>query len=340
MIGGSAREDIGGDRFEARARDRLLSPEMEAILARLAEEDAALGDPTLMKPRDGRAQAEAVNARWNRDMPALFAASDFAIEGPDGNAVACRLMTPSGDAHGLIVFVHGGGWAFCSMATHEHAARRLAIAANAHVLTFNYRLAPEHPYPAGLDDCAAVWNAVLEGHGPLAGLGRPRALSGDSAGANLALALMLRQIDEGAALPDAGLLFYGVYDDDFASRSYIDSAEGPGLTRAKMMRYWDFYTPDTSVRKSPFVSPLKADDAALLKLPPLYLNAAAIDPLHSDTADLARRLEALGRRDTYRLYPGVVHGFMQMNPVLAEARTAAEEAAGAFLEVAGKMKTT
>ncbi|TCT31711.1 alpha/beta hydrolase [Martelella mediterranea] len=340
MTGGATWGEADKGVFEAQDGDLCLLPEMVAILARLAAEDADAGDPTLMTPEEGRAQAERANVRWNREMPALFSETAFEVAGSAGSAIACRLMTPSADADGLIVFVHGGGWAFCSMATHEHAARVLAIAANAHVLTFDYRLAPEHPYPAGLDDCAAIWNAVLEGQGALAGITGPRALAGDSAGANLALALMLRQIAEGDVLPDTGLLFYGVYDDDFQSRSYIDCAEGPGLTRAKMMRYWDFYTPDKSLRKSPFISPLKANDAALLKLPPLYLNAAAIDPLRSDTARLAGRLSALGRRDQYTLYPGVVHGFMQMNPVLAEARTAAEEAASAFLEVAGKMKTT
>nr|WP_272211372.1 alpha/beta hydrolase [Marinicella sp. W31]MDC2877264.1 alpha/beta hydrolase [Marinicella sp. W31] len=256
-------------------------------------------------------------------MPPLVSAVNFEVDGAAGNAIACRLITPSKDAHGLIVFVHGGGWAFCSRGTHEHAARVLAVAANAHILTFDYRLAPEHPYPAGLDDCAAVWNAVLVGEGPLRELEGPRAIAGDSAGANLALALMLRLIEAGATLPDAGLLFYGVYDDNFQSRSYVDCADGPGLTRAKMMRYWDLYTPDKSDRESPFVSPLKAEDAALLKLPPLYLNAAAIDPLRSDTANFVHRLSVLGRHDRYRLFPGVVHGFMQMNSVLAEARTAA-----------------
>ncbi|WP_235890666.1 alpha/beta hydrolase [Martelella alba] len=313
---------------------------MAEILERLAREDRGLADPTTIAPAEGRALAEATNRRWNRDLPAIRQSWDFTLDVPHSRSLNCRLITPSETASGLIVFVHGGGWAFCSMDTHEYAARLLALSADAHVLTFDYRLAPEHPFPTGLNDCVAVFQAVLSGQGHFAGINRPLALAGDSAGANLALATMLSQNENGAALPDCGLLFYGVYNDDFCSPSYRDCENGPGLTRAKMMRYWDFYTPDRAQRDNPLVSPFKADDRALAALPPLFINAAAIDPLRSDSEMLAERLVALGRRDIYRLHGGVVHGFMQMGSVLAEARSAAEEAAKAFREFTGTEETT
>ncbi len=314
--------------------DLVPTPVMQALLERLAAEDAGLGDPTLLPPAEGRALAERTNARWNRDLPDMRTVTDFMLDAPEGHRIDCRLLSPE-DASGLIVFIHGGGWAFCSMATHDRSARLLAREAGAHVLTFNYRLAPEAPFPAGLDDCRTVWQAVTGGHGALEGCGGPRAVAGDSAGANLALALMLCAGDAEIAPPDAALLFYGVYDADFETASYQDQKDGPGLTRAKMMRYWDWYAAAPEDRTNPLVSPRQADDDRLRALPPLYLNAAAIDPLRSDTENLVRRLRSLGRTDRYSLYPGVVHGFMQMSLDLPEARMAAAEAGRAFREITG-----
>jgi len=297
---------------------------MQSILDRLAVEDAGLADPTRLPPAEGRAQAEAGNARWNVDLPAMAETRAVAVSGPAGD-IACRILTPPGPVSGTILFVHGGGWAFCSMATHERCARLLAIAAQARVVMCDYRLAPEHPYPAGLNDCRAVWHTLAARQGPFADLTGPFALSGDSAGANLALALMLN----GGPQPDCGLLFYGVYGADFDTPSYIDCADGPGLTRDKMRRYWDWYAAEPQ-RTDPRIAPLAADDGALTALPSLYLNAAEIDPLRSDTERLFRRLSALGRRDTFRLHGGVVHGFLQMTHALAEARLALADAGAAF----------
>ncbi|MDN3721871.1 alpha/beta hydrolase [Roseibium salinum] len=100
------------------------------------------------------------------------------------------------------------------------------------------------------------------------------------------------------------------------------------------MRYWNWYAAAPGDRLNPLVAPLQASDAQLKALPPLFLNAAAIDPLRSDTENLVRRLRSLGRTDSYSLYPGVVHGFMQMSRELPEARMAAAEAGRAFREFA------
>ncbi|WP_269585882.1 alpha/beta hydrolase [Roseibium sp. Sym1] len=313
--------------------DLVPSKRMRWVLDRLAVEDAGLGDPTLLPAAEGRALAAHTNARWNCDLPDL-AGRGLSIPASDGHAISGRLLSPE-NADGLIIFIHGGGWAFCSMETHERAARLLAVEAGAHVLTFDYRLAPESPFPAGLTDCRTVWNAVTSGHPDLSGCSGPRALAGDSAGANLALALLLMLQEEKAPRPDAALLFYGVYDADFETTSYRDHEEGPGLTRAKMMRYWDWYASGPGIRTDPLVSPLRASDSALKNLPPLYLSAAAIDPLRSDTENLVHRLRSLGRTDPYSLYPGVVHGFMQMSLELPEARKAAREAGRAFRELTG-----
>jgi acetyl esterase len=205
------------------------SPQMQAILDRLAIEDAGLSDPTLLAPPQGRAQAAAANARWNVDLPEMASVRNCVVAGPAG-AIPCQILTPKGTPRGTILFVHGGGWAFCSSETHARCARLLAIEAQAVVVLCDYRLAPEHPYPAGLQDCRAVWLALTQAMAPFDSLSGPLALSGDSAGANLAMALML----DGVPMPDCALLFYGVYGADFSSPSYRECAQGPGLTRDKM----------------------------------------------------------------------------------------------------------
>jgi len=299
------------------------NPRMQAVLERLMEEDAGLPDPTTLPPQEGRELAARTNLRWNVELPDMADARDAEL----APGIPGRLLIPKNDeGDGAILFIHGGGWAFCSMETHERAARLLAIHAAAPVVTFDYRLAPEHPYPEGLEDTLAAWRAFAAMFA-----GRHLAMAGDSAGANLAVAAMLRLQAAGSPLPDAGLLFYGVYDHDFESQSYRDCAEGPGLTRAKMRRYWDWYQPEQGRRDDPFISPVAAaSDEALKALPPLYLNAAEVDPLRSDTEKFHARLTALGRTDTLKIFGGVVHGFMQMSSALPDALTATQEAGAAF----------
>lgn len=300
------------------------SDDMSKILNRLADEDADLSDPTLLPAQQGRLQAAESNKRWNKELPEMAQVRDVFVQGSAG-PIDCRVLTPKGTPRGTIFFIHGGGWAFCSMNTHERCARLLAIEAQATVVLCDYRLAPENPYPAGLDDCHSVWSALTDSTESLSDLSAPFAISGDSAGANLAVALMLDEANK----PACALLFYGVYEADFNSPSYIECENGPGLSRAKMMRYWDWYAPQ-SVRRHPQVSPLVADDAALAALPPLYLNAAELDPLRSDSERMYARLTGLGREDQFRLHGGVVHGFMQMSLVLEEARLALADAGAAF----------
>lgn len=309
--------------------NRTLSSGMAEVSAVLAAEGPA-PDVTLMEPSAGRAEAERANARWNVDLPEMAAVSDLIVpsDGPLGAVdVPLRLLVPHGARPGLVLYVHGGGFAFCSPATHERCARMLAVASGMAVALPAYRLAPEHPFPAGLKDvvsCIRRGMQVVAGHGVVPG---PLFLAGDSAGANLALAAMLL---DGADAISGALLFYGVYDADFDSESYRFFAEGPGLTRGKMQRYWDWYVADAALRDDPLIAPLKAHDQALKALPPLHLVAAGIDPLLSDSIAFANRLAELGRVERLHIVSGVVHGFLQMSLLLPEARAVLADA-GAFI---------
>lgn len=300
-----------------------MSAEMAALAKDLASESA--GSPDLFSlPNDAaRAQFNRSNERWNKDLPEMAVARTVHLEehatrdhGP------INLRVPHSARPGVIVYFHGGGWMFGSPQTHERAIRCLAAACKMAVAAPVYRLAPEAPFPFGLDDCESAFQAIAASWETLGLEKGPIGIAGDSAGANLALATTLRAQQASTALPDFGLLFYGVFDCDFSTPSYRMSDPAYGLTSARMRAYWDRYAPDHTVRNNPLVAPLKASDALLASLPPLYLNAAEIDPLRDDTVRLSARLEGIRDVDRTVVHPGVVHGFMQMTLSLREAREA------------------
>jgi acetyl esterase len=235
------------------------------------------------------------------------------------------VLVPPDAKAGAILFVHGGGFAFCSPESHERCARVLAAETGLPVILPDYRLAPEHPYPAGLLDVVGAWRSAFAATARFGLRPGPLVLAGDSAGAGLCVSAMLHEA--GRLRADVALLFYGVYAADFATPSYRVFADGPGLTRAKMQRYWSFYLADKAARRTPLVSPLLAEDAALAALPPLHLMAAGVDPLLSDTLNFEARLAALGRTERTTIVPGVVHGFLQMSNELPQAREALGRAA-------------
>lgn len=305
-----------------------LAPEMAALAARVLAEDGPQPDPTLMAPADGRRAAEIGNRRWNVALPAMERTGTAEVRADDGLGsakVRLLVLVPPDARDGAILFVHGGGFAFCSPETHERCARMLAAETGLPVILPDYRLAPEHPFPAGLLDVVASWRAAFEATAHLGVRRGPLILAGDSAGAGLCVSALLHEA--GRTEADAALLFYGVYDADFDTPSYRAFTDGPGLTRAKMQRYWDFYVADAAARATPLVAPLLASDAALAALPPLHLMAAGIDPLLSDTLNLEARLAALGRPERTQVVPGVVHGFLQMTNDLPQAREALGQAA-------------
>jgi acetyl esterase len=305
------------------------SAEMQVILDQLAREDAGMTDPTLLPSREGREMSLLANRRWNRDLPELDRVDSLILTGAAGTDIEARLFTPKNASDGLIFYIHGGGFAFCDIDTHERFTRCLAIEARCAVLSITYRLAPEFSYPAGLQDCIALYRSLDHVNTQHPWTRGPTAIAGDSAGANLALALIIHEQRESRNAPDFAMLFYGVYGTNFDTRSYQLFADGPGLTRAKMVRYLNWYAANT-LHDDPLISINTASDEELAALPPLYLNAAEIDPLCSDTEDLHARLQALGRQDQVCIVPGVVHGFMQMTSRLSAAREATSHAAAAF----------
>ena len=316
--------------------DAGRSSEMEATWQFILEEDKKLPDQTGMSVAEQRHVAALRTQRWNNGEPAVDSVERISVPGLSGSPdIVCDLYTPSGAKPGCVMYVHGGGWVHGSIETHTRIPRTLANTLGMRVLNVEYRLAPEHPFPAGLQDCVGAWRWIVGEAEKPGGFQGPLTVSGDSAGANLSVAAMLYELRARKRSADCGLLFYGVYDCNFDTPSYERFGSGYGLMRAGMEKFLDMYAPGGSGPDAtcydPLVSPTRASEALLARLPPLFLNAAGLDPLMCDTYNFARRLDETGVRYDVNVHEGVHHGFMQITERLSEARRAYGLAA-AFLE--------
>lgn len=312
-----------------------LLPEMQALLERIQVEFADTPDPTTLPSAEGRALAEKNNQRWNINLPEMQDVRSIHLTAnPSIGSQETRLLVlePLNKKSGTLLFIHGGGFAFCSPQTHQRCARVLAEKTRLTVVLPDYRLAPENPFPAGLYDVIGAMRALIDGN--LAGLDGPVYIAGDSAGANLALSAMLHEAENNQSLPKGALLFYGNYAMDFETPSYQAFINGPGLTTDRMKRYWNWYASGQDIALNPLACPLHAKDTALEQMPPLYLTAAGIDPLFSDTVSLHKRLLKIGRKDEITITKGVVHGFLQYTNELPAAEAALEDAAKALSRMA------
>ncbi len=308
-----------------------VDPEMATILAEMRAAPAF--DFKVGPIAEARAKNDAATIAWSKGAPAM-ATTELEIPGP--HRMRARLYRPSADRRlPLVVFAHGGGWTFGSIDTHDGTMRNLAAASGCAVFGFDYRLAPENPFPAPLDDTmAAIAFARSGALGDAVDASR-LALAGDSAGATLALSAMLRLRDTGGVLPAAAALFYGCYAPIFDTASHAAFGEGFLLTSVNMRWYWTNYLGGKIDAPSALAAPLGAP--RLDSLPPLHLSAAGLDPLRDDTSRLAVRLAEAGVEFRYEHIPGVVHGCLRMSGRLGRARELIRSA-GAFL--AGKLTTT
>jgi acetyl esterase len=286
-----------------------LDPEIAEVLAGLPETPLDLDAAR-------RLHLEGARAVSGPGEP-MARVEDVQIPG-HGGYVPARLYVPdAGASHGpLIVHLHGGGWVVGSIESYDPVCRALANAAGAAVLGVEYRLAPEDPFPAALDDAWAAlrWTAEhAEEHGcdP-----RRLAVAGDSAGGNLAAAVARRARDHGGPPLRFQLLVYPVTDPARASASYATYGEGFGLTGEAMAWYWESYL-GGSDPTNPDAAPAGAD---LAGLPPALVVLASHDPLHDEGAAYAERLREAGDAVRTLDVPGTVHGFWRMLAVSRVAR--------------------
>ena len=305
--------------------DLRMSDAMAAIFERTQKEDAHLPNPMLIGWDEAQANFHQTAQRWNQVNEAQFHMHYFSVPGVSGPMTAVRIMPRKGARTGTLLYLHGGGWVFGSIQTHLGAMARLAEVTGLSVVGVDYGMAPGAPFPQGLNDAVGAWRWLRTGSCTL-DLSGPWLVSGDSAGANIALSLMLDLKLLGEPLPDAALLFYGVYSADHQTVSHKQCGGGQfGLSTAKMAWYRQQYLSGTRQNADdPRVSPALGE---LQGLPPIYMNAAGLDCLRDDSTLLARRLAEAGVAHVFKVVPGVTHGFMQMSSELPEALAAFHDAA-------------
>jgi len=293
----------------------FVEPQMQAILDRIRAGPQV--DVKTMPVAEARRQSDAGTIPWSHGAPEMTA-RDLTVDA-GGRAMRARLYLPAErPLVSLILYIHGGGWTFGSIDTHDGTMRNLAKAAQLPVLGIDYRLAPEHPFPAPLDDVLAAIAFVETG-----GLGSPispqsMTIAGDSAGANLALAALIARRDRGLAPLASAALFYGCYAPDFTTTSHEAFGDGTYLLSSVNMRwYWSNFLGQEGADTTSLAAPARRD---LSGLPPLYLSAAGLDPLRDDTLRLTERLAASGVFFRCDHVPGVVHGCLRMTRELDAAR--------------------
>ncbi len=300
-------------------RDRL-TPEARALVTILDE----------VFPRVDKVDSPEEARRVQKEMPGpdevdpVASVEDRMIPGPDSD-VPVRVYRPSDDdsLRPGVVYFHGGGWVICDLESHDGACRRLANAVDAVVVSVDYRLAPEHKYPAAVEDAYAATQWVAE-HAAELGIDATRlAIAGDSAGGNITAAVALMARDRGRPPLAFQLMVYPVIDStakrgDYPSKT--ENAEGYFLTTGQMEWYRDQYVAAEADADEPYLSPNRAE--SLVGLPPACIVTAECDPLRDEGEEYGRALESAGVAVTMHRAPGMFHGFFNMDAMLDGAKDA------------------
>lgn len=299
-----------------------------AVIARVASwQETGQGNGDIVEARAARARAMPYMVG---PAPAMAEVLATDIPGPAGS-LPVRLYRPAARSAApgplpLVIYYHGGGWALGDLDSHDNVCRHLARKTGFLVLAVNYRLAPEHVFPAALDDAYAALNwAAAQG----AALGADPArlmVAGDSAGGNLAAAVSLRARERSGPAIAAQALIYPATDLTTLERdSQRAFAEGYFLTRARMGQFFDMYVPDPAARANPEVSPLLAPRHA--GLPPTLILTAQFDPLRDEGEAYAAALKEAGVPVRLLRFAGVIHGFVSMDRWFREADLALTQVA-------------
>jgi acetyl esterase len=307
-----------------------LDPQVEVVLDQISK--LGLDNFASASPTEARALFEAATPPGSGEDVA--AVEDRALPGPRGE-IPVRIYTPSGEApHPALLYFHGGGFVIGSVRTHDAPCRLLAKTVGCVVVSVDYRLAPEHRFPAAPDDCYAATRWVAEHAGEIGVDPRRLAVAGDSAGGNLAAVVSQRARADGKPPLVHQLLIYPVTNFDFDTKSYRENAEGYLLSREMMQWFWSHYLEDPAHGADPKASPLRAADLA--GLPPATVITAEFDPLRDEGEAYAARLREAGVPTRHNRYDGMIHGFIGMVDGIDTARTALASAAGELRKAFGR----
>lgn len=305
-------------------RSERLNAEARALLERLD----AQGAPPLasLTPAQARVGAAERYKLYSGEREELARVVDHFVPGPAGNVPVRLYAREQGGLRPGLIYFHGGGFVLGNLDTHDRVCRSLAKESEAVVIAVDYRLAPEHKFPAALEDGHAVTKWVGANAERL-GIDRSRvAIGGDSAGGNLATVVALRCREAGGPPLAAQVLIYPVTDlSSFKTASYRDLEEGYFLGRSEMAWFGGHYLLSPEAGRNPEASPLLAPD--LSRLPPALVITAEFDPLRDEGEAYAKRLQQAGVPAILTRYPGMIHGFFVMRGVLSSGQQAIREVA-------------
>ncbi|MES0022325.1 MULTISPECIES: alpha/beta hydrolase [unclassified Mesorhizobium] len=260
--------------------------------------------------------------------------SAFSVGGPemdvedapvgDGSNINCRFYHPrrsNGEAPGVLVYLHGGGWMINSVETHDLLCRTYAGLTGLTVVAPRYSKAPENPFPAALNEITEVVSSLFRGRSALKTIPRNILLAGDSAGGNLALATAIQLRDRRRQNATGVIVNYGVLDCDFDTPSYDRFGEGEYLlSRSAMKMFFENYVPAGNF-SNPLISPLRAD---LTGLPPIFVSVGEADVLQSENIELANRAMRANVSCDLDVYSGLMHGFIRIPHYIDRAQLALE----------------
>lgn len=300
-----------------------VDPAVQVLLNQL--EEAGGPDISEQTPEEARAMIEGF-AMMQVGAPEPAVVFDRTVPGPAGE-IPVRIYAAEGDNLPVLMFFHGGGWVIGNIASHDGTCKQLlSELGGAVVVAVDYRLAPEHKYPAAAEDCYAATAWAAENADQFGGDGSRLAVCGDSAGGNLSAVVAQMARDRGGPSIAAQVLHVPVTDHNYGYPSYSENAEGYLLTRASMVWFWDHYLPSAESGQEAYASPLQAGD--LSNLPPALVQTAEYDVLRDEGAAYAAKLEEAGNDVTLHCYDGQIHDPFMMfavNPAGIEALKEAAE---------------
>jgi acetyl esterase len=306
-----------------------LAPDIQMLLAlaKLQGEASLVEGRSVEQAREENREGARVVIGPPRPMARV---EGLAIPGPGGE-IPARLYVALGappPPQPLLVYHHGGGWVVGDLDTHDGLCRFLAEHSGCRVLSIDYRLAPEHPFPAPVEDAVAAFGWAHEHAGELGADPNRIAVGGDSAGGNLSAAICLQRRDSGEAVPAMQMLLYPVTNVGGSQRSRDTFAEGFLLTRDDMEWFEGHYLPEGAEEADPRVSMARAGDVS--GLPHAYVATAGFDPLRDEGEAYASRMREAGVRVVLQRHSGLIHGFANLTALCPSARTAMLEVAGAL----------
>jgi acetyl esterase len=299
----------------------MLDPQARALIDLLTAR--AIPPVHTLTPADARRYYRERRFFTQPDPAPVASTQDLQADGPHGT-IPLRVYRPAGAAPDavlpVLVYFHGGGWTIGDLDTHDVLCRDLANGSSCAVVSVDYRLGPEHPFPAAVDDCVAATRWVTANAAALRVDARRLAVGGDSAGGNLAAVVCLVLRDAGDALPAFQLLIYPATDMRAVAPSHTTNAQGYLLTADSIAYYRGHYITDPAQWTDWRASPLLAGDHG--RLPPALVITAGFDPLRDEGRQYADALSGAGTKAEYVCFERQIHGFITMGRVIDEANTA------------------